>query len=204
MASRIKPSVYEKIVDRRNEIAHFIEENLSDIDEITLEIGCGHGHFLVAYGQQHPDKICLGIDVNRGRIFKGRKKIERAELKNVHFLECDSMEFLLLLPDRIKIKNAWILYPDPWPKKRHLKNRIVQEAFLENLATRTQKNGRLFIRSDYEPYLDWSKELIKLSDKWTMCENFIWPEEVITVFQELTKNRHYSLAAQLNPIEKTH
>ncbi|MDA0346674.1 MAG: tRNA (guanosine(46)-N7)-methyltransferase TrmB [Verrucomicrobia bacterium] len=197
----MKPEVYEKIIAQRIEIRRFIDGTLADVVEITLEIGCGHGHFLVAYGKENPSEICLGIDVNRGRIFKGRKKVETAGLMNVHFIECDSMEFLALLPKRIKVRNTWILFPDPWPKKRHLKNRIIQEAFLESLALKTQEGGRLFIRSDYKPYLDWSQELIELSDKWKICENFVWPEVTTTVFQELTDNKHFSLAAQLKPIE---
>ena len=197
----MKPGVYEKILARRNEISEFIDETLADVDKITLEIGCGHGHFLVAYGKQNPSEICVGIDVNRGRIYKGRRKVEMAAIKNVHFIECDSMEFLALLPNRIKVRNTWILYPDPWPKKRHLKNRIIQDVFLKSLALKTKEGGMLLIRSDYEPYLDWSKELIELSDKWTIRENFVWPEVTTTVFQELTDNKHFSLAAQLNPIE---
>ena len=204
LAARMKPGVYEKIVARRNEISQFIEGALADTDEITLEIGCGHGHFLVSYGKDNSTEECVGIDVNRGRIFKGRRKIERAGLKNVHFMECDSMEFLALLPNRIKIRNTWVLYPDPWPKKRHLKNRILQGAFLEALACKTKKGGQLYIRSDYEPYIDWSQELIDQSDKWTSGENLIWPEDISTVFQELTNNRHFSLTAELNPIEKAH
>jgi len=174
LASRMKPEVYEKILRQREALEGSLAEIIKAGRAITLEIGCGHGHFLTAYGEKHPEEICIGIDVNRGRIFKARKKVERAQLKNVFFLESDSMELLALLPEGTVIAKTWILYPDPWPKKRHFKNRIVQGEFLQQLAEKSAEKAELFIRSDYEPYIDWSKEFIQESPKITLLYRNIW------------------------------
>lgn len=201
LAKRMKPEIYQKILEKRERLRKTLTEQLADIETLTLEIGCGHGHFLTAYGTSFSDETCLGIDVNRGRIFKARKKVKRAGLDNVHFYDCDSLEFLTLLPAHVRIAKTWILYPDPWPKKRHFKNRIVQREFLDRLAQRSTQEGQLFLRSDYEPYLEWSRDLIDESSDWELRDDFDWPELAVTVFQELTNNRHYSLAASLNPAE---
>lgn len=200
-AAKMKPEVYQKIKERRQVLKEILNDRLASESEITLEIGCGHGHFLTAYGQAFPNEPCIGIDVNRGRIYRALRKSERAKLKNVSFYECDSLEFLALLPAHIRIKKTWILYPDPWPKKRHFKNRIVQADFLEKLAAATIPVGQLYLRSDYEPFLEWSTELLEESSEWQLLDKFIWPELATTVFQELTKNKHYSLAAELKPTE---
>ena len=195
----MKPEVYEKILLKRKALKKQLAEQLENTDTITLEIGCGHGHFLTAYGSTYTRETCIGIDVNRGRVFKALKKAKRAELDNVHFYDCDSMEFLALSPAHVRIAKTWILFPDPWPKKRHFKNRIVQSDFLDLLAAKSKSGGQLFLRSDYEPYLDWSRELIEASTNWTLNPTFDWPEVAVTVFQELTNNLHFSLAASLNP-----
>ena len=199
LAKRMKPEVYQKILEKREALKRQMAEELNGLKRITLEIGCGHGHFLAAYGQTFPEETCIGIDVNRGRIFKALKKRDRAQLKNVSFYDCDSMEFLALLPPQVSIEKTWILFPDPWPKKRHFKNRIVQAEFLKRLAEKSSPQAQLYIRSDYEPYLDWSAELIEESNSWQLQPDFEWPEVAVTVFQELTENKHYSLAASLDP-----
>ncbi len=199
LAKRMKPEVYQKILAKRESLKKKLSAELKHVDEITLEIGCGHGHFLAAYGQNFSHETCIGIDVNKGRIYKAIKKADRADLTNVQFFDCDSMEFLALLPSHVRIAKTWILYPDPWPKKRHFKNRIVQSEFLSRLAEVATETSQLFLRSDYEPYLDWSEELISESNDWELETHFDWPEVAVTVFQELTKNKHYSLAAVLNP-----
>mgnify|MGYP001819669195 CR=1 FL=1 len=198
LAKRMKPEIYQKILEKREALKQTLDEKLANTDTITLEIGCGHGHFLSAYGEAFPHDTCIGIDVNKGRIYKALRNADRAMLENVAFYDCDSMEFLALLPEHVQIAKTWILYPDPWPKKRHFKNRIIQTDFLNQLADKAAKASQLFLRSDYQPYLEWTQQLIEESEDWQLEEDFVWPEVAVTVFQELTKNKHYSLAAVLN------
>lgn len=201
LAARMNPEVLEKILKRRLEVSKLLEEKLEAFPNMTLEIGCGHGHFLTAYAQTYTDEMCVGIDVNRGRIFKARKKADRAKVNNLLFLECDSMEFLELLPPSVLIRKTWILYPDPWPKKRHYKNRIIQQPFLEKLSRQSAAGARIYLRSDYKPYLQWSEELIDASPDWRLVDDLEWPQITTTVFQELTNHHFHSLVATLKPPE---
>lgn len=198
LAAKITPSVYEKILAKREAAAEQLSKVPVDVSCITLEIGCGHGHFLTSYAEQHPEEYCIGIDLHRGRIFKSRKKAEKSGLQNLMFIEVDSIEFLSLIEDSLTIAKTWILFPDPWPKKRHFKNRIVQADFLEKLASLTKHGGELWIRSDYQPFIDWSQELISEGRDWKELDEFVWPEMGMTVFQELTENNHFSLKAILS------
>lgn len=204
MAFKMKPEAYAKILKRREELAEALRQVELYTQPIALEIGCGHGHFLTAMALKNPIGQFVGIDVNRSRIFKARRKADRLSLKNIHLLECESTEFLQLLPEKIRIRDTWILYPDPWPKKRHFKNRIVQQTFLKALAAGSIPGGKLFLRSDYDPYLQWSKEYLDQSKEWTVLENYEWPEITATVFQELTNSQHSSLVAELNPLKECH
>lgn len=196
-AAKINPAVFEKILAKRKAAEEQLGKVPDSVKKITLEIGCGHGHFLTAYAEKNPGEFCIGVDLHRGRIFKSIKKAERAGLKNLMFIESDSTEFLTLITGKLEITKTWILYPDPWPKKRHFKNRIVQGEFLKRLASLTQAGGELWIRSDYRPFIDWSHDLLNESDGWLEQQDFIWPELGMTVFQELTENKHNSLKAIL-------
>lgn len=104
--------------------------------EITLEIGCGHGHFLNAYAQAHPDEHCLGLDLLADRIARAQKKARRAGLTNLAFFHAEARLLLEALPAPVRLGRIFILFPDPWPKRRHHKNRIMQPEFLQTLATR--------------------------------------------------------------------
>ena len=85
----------------------------------VFEIGCGNGHFLNAYAAAHPDQLCLGVDLRQERIAKALRKRDRAGLRNLHFLRCEAHDFLRELPANAQLLDIYILFPDPWPKKRH-------------------------------------------------------------------------------------
>ena len=96
----------------------------------VLEIGCGNGHFLAAYATAHPDQFCVGIDLRLERIEKALRKRDRAGLGNLHFLRCDALDFLHELPAGACLGDIYMLFPDPWPKKRHHKHRLFKPEFL--------------------------------------------------------------------------
>ena len=141
--------------------------------------------------------FAIGIDVNRSRISKASIKSDRSEAENLWFLCAEGMEFLKFLPRHVKIEKIWVLYPDPWPKKRHFKNRIVQEAFLETLAEVSLSSAKLYVKSDQACFIEWTEELILLSDKWQLCRAQTWPEVATTVFQALTRGKSYEVTAKL-------
>jgi tRNA (guanine-N7-)-methyltransferase len=156
---------------------------LPPTSDLVLEIGCGHGHFLTAYATAHPDRICVGVDIVRDRIERAKRKARRARLTNLHFLNADAEEFLQALPAAVEIAWVFVLFPDPWPKRRHHKNRLIQPAFLEALAKRAGAGATLHFRTDFEPYFETAVAIVKTHRSWEIADQAAWPFEFQTVFQ---------------------
>ncbi|PWU07356.1 MAG: tRNA (guanosine(46)-N7)-methyltransferase TrmB [Verrucomicrobia bacterium] len=150
---------------------------------VTLEIGCGHGHFLTSYAKSYPDRIFIGIDLSTDRIGRGKKKQETARLSNLHFIKAEANEFIESLPEGIVLEEIFILFPDPWPKTKHHKNRLMQESFLELLAQKVLPETKLYFRTDYDPYFEWTKEILEGSKFWELDDG-LWPFEEESVFQK--------------------
>ena len=150
---------------------------------MTFEIGCGHGHFLTSYAQAYPEKIFVGIDLCTQRISQGKKKQERANLDNLHFIKAEACEFLEALPNDVVLDQIFILFPDPWPKNRHHKNRLIQQNVLELLAHKSLLGAKMYFRTDHEAYFEWTTKEIAKSPFWQLCDAD-WPFEEESVFQK--------------------
>jgi tRNA (guanine-N7-)-methyltransferase len=157
---------------------------------LLLEIGCGNGHFLVAYAAAHPEQWCLGIDLRLERIEKALRKRDRAGLRNLHFLRCDAHDFLQELPAGARLLDVYLLFSDPWPKKRHHKNRLLQAGFLDLLAARAGQGSRLFFRTDYQPYFDAAVEVVAAHPRWRLLPPGPFPFEHLTIFQSRASAYH--------------
>jgi tRNA (guanine-N7-)-methyltransferase len=161
---------------------------------LLLEIGCGNGHFLNAYAAAHADQLCVGVDRRLERIVKARRKRDRAGLRNLHFLHCEASDFLRELPDGSQLLDVYLLFPDPWPKKRHHKNRLLKKEFLDELSARAGQGSRLFFRTDYQPYYDEAVVTITAHRSWRLLPPDPFPFEHMTIFQSRASVFH-SLAA---------
>ena len=164
-------------------------------DPVVLEIGCGHGHFLAAYAVAHPEQFCVGIDLKTKRLQKSDRKREKGDLNNLHFHKAEGREFINALGPEVLLERIFILFPDPWPKKRHHKRRLIQCDFLDALAAHTPRGGKLYFRTDYHPYYEWTSEIIERHHDWSLEENDSWPFEEETYFQQLL-GPHVSLIAR--------
>ena len=154
----------------------------SSDQSFVWEVGCGHGHFLTAYAAAHPAVVCVGIDIVRDRIDRARRKARRAKLPNVHFLIADAREFLEALPPAASFSSVYILFPDPWPKRRHHKNRLMQAPFLDAVAIRAEPRAPLYFRTDFMPYFTEATTAVRSSRSWELSDE-TWPFESDTVFQ---------------------
>lgn len=149
----------------------------------VCEIGAGHGHFLTAYAQQHLDQVCVGIDIIGERVERATRKRNRARLDRLHFLHAEARLFLEALPSTAVISRVFILFPDPWPKTRHHKNRILQSDFLTLLHSKVGMAAELFFRTDHKAYFDQASSVVNLHPQWEIT-SVIWPFEFETVFQK--------------------
>lgn len=150
---------------------------------ITLEIGSGHGHYLTAYASAHPSRFCLGIDIMSDRLLRSDRKRQRAGLTNLAFIQASADDLLAALPGNVLLEDIFVLFPDPWPKRRHCKNRLIQSEFLTQLAPRCAPGARLYFRTDFIPYFEAAFQIVTAHDLWNVQTSTAWPFELATVFQ---------------------
>jgi tRNA (guanine-N7-)-methyltransferase len=182
------------MAERKRDLATRFEQLFSTAGDFVWEIGCGHGHFLTAYAEAHPEKLCIGIDIDTVRIARAQRKSQRAKLPNLHFIQAEARLFLEMLPAHARVADIFVLFPDPWPKARHSKHRILQPDFLVSLARRATPAGRLFFRTDYHPYFAEVAAAVAAHSGWEVIAD-PWPFEFETVFQSRV-DIYYSLAAR--------
>ena len=118
----------------------------------TLEIGFGNGDHLAARALAEPQRNFLGIEVHRPGIGHLLRAASVASLANLRVIEQDAVEVLRLRIAPEALDEAQILFPDPWPKKRHHKRRLIQPDFAILVASRLRRGGRLHLATDWEPY----------------------------------------------------
>ncbi|MEO7598461.1 MAG: tRNA (guanosine(46)-N7)-methyltransferase TrmB [Opitutus sp.] len=169
--------------ERRLDLARELGRILPEPTTIVCEIGAGHGHFLTAYAQSHPTELCIGIDIIGDRVARAHRKRDRAGLDRLHFLHAEARLFLEQLPSKTKIHRTFVLFPDPWPKQRHHKHRILQGDFLTALHARCTTHAELFFRTDYRPYYDDALSALTAHPLWMVTE-ITWPFEHRSVFQD--------------------
>lgn len=149
-----------RITERRAALRAELAALLPPKQPVTWEIGSGHGHFLVQYAQAFPEKLCVGVDIIRDRLNRSDKKRDRARLRNCHFVQAEAREFLDSLPAGVALREIWVLFPDPWPKKRHHKRRLVQGPFVKLIASRLAPGGYLHCATDWEEYAQQMLEVL--------------------------------------------
>jgi tRNA (guanine-N7-)-methyltransferase len=171
--------------ERLAQLKAYLDEQYPDPAEITLEIGCGHGHYLTAYAQQYSEANCLGIDLVSRRIRKACEKRDKRGLDNLRFLKAEVKEFMSIWPEHLSIERIFILFPDPWPKKRHTKNRIIQPTLLDILAERSHPGTALHFRTDHVGAFAWGGEVIREHPRWEQSDSVQWPFENPSWFQDL-------------------
>jgi tRNA (guanine-N7-)-methyltransferase len=170
-------------------LAATLTDALAGRTEITFELGCGHGHWLAAYAAAHPEEFCVGIDLITHRVERSVRKQTLGKLANVIFLKAEATEFLEALPPTVVLRKVFILYPDPWPKKKHHKNRFIQTQNLDLLARRAATDGRLHFRTDDADYFEWTRAHLADHPAWHLKESTTWPFEQTTFFEERMKEK---------------
>jgi tRNA (guanine-N7-)-methyltransferase len=118
----------------------------------TIEIGFGNGDNLLRLAGAHPERDFLGIEVHRAGIGRLLLALEARQLRNVRIVCHDAVEVLEAQVTPLSVQEILILFPDPWPKKRHLKRRLLQRAFAALAASRLAAGGQLRLATDWEPY----------------------------------------------------
>jgi len=184
-----------RIAERRGALKIALLQIIPPASRFVWEVGSGHGHFLAAYAEAHPEARCIGIDIASDRIARAERKRERARLANLHFVRADADDFLAAMPASARFDAIFILFPDPWPKRRHNKHRVMKPEFLAAATAMAGKGARLYFRTDHEPYFREAAAIVRAHAEWEEAGPAEWPFEEQTVFQKRA-DRHFSLVAR--------
>jgi tRNA (guanine-N7-)-methyltransferase len=134
----------------------------------TIEIGCGNGETLVALAAVHPDRDYLGIEVHRPGVGHLMLRAHELGLGNLRVICRDAVEVLRDCIAEASLDEVLLYFPDPWPKKRHHKRRIVQPAFMSLVASRLRVGGVLRMATDWEHY---AAQMLEVATTCPLLEN---------------------------------
>lgn len=191
-----RPEFLDVIARRRAALRADVAALLPAPRAIVWEIGCGHGHFLVRYAHEFPGKFCVGVDIRLERLARSDRKRTRAGLDNCHFLRTEAREFLHALPPGVVFEEIWVLFPDPWPKARHHKNRLLKPEFFEAVAARAGEGARFYFRTDHAEYFHEVETALADLTTWRTERGGAWPSEPETVFQARAPAYHSLVAVR--------
>jgi len=121
---------------------------------LEIELGCGDASFLLNYAKAHPERNFIGVERLGGRIRKLDRKGRRAGLTNLRGVRIESGYFLEYLVPPKSATALHIYFPDPWPKRKHLKNRFINERFPEIAKRVLQPGGIVYLRTDHADYFE--------------------------------------------------
>ncbi len=135
--------------------------------EIIVEIGFGMGDATAEIAKTHPDNGYIAIEVHPPGIGKLLSLIEEHNLSNVRIIEGDAIEILETMFDDHCINGFHLFFPDPWPKMKHNKRRIVNAEFLALIHRKLKTSGYINIATDWVPYAEWIKGVFAESTLFT-------------------------------------
>jgi len=167
---------------------------------LHVDLGCGDGSFLCALSQRMPDKNFLGIErlLNRVRI-SARKA---ATLDNVRVLRMESSYAVRYLLPAGSVERFYLLFPDPWPKRRHHQRRIVTPGFLDSVRAALQENGSIYIATDDVDYFGKIKEIADSNPGFviTDTDTDLPPSKFGLMFREKDAPIHWLMLRKVSPV----
>ena len=124
------------------------------VQPLEIELGCGDASFLVKYAVAHPEQNFIGVERLGGRIRKLDRKGRRAGLTNLRGVRIESGYFLEYLVPPKSATALHVYFPDPWPKRKHVKNRFINERFTQIAERVLQPGGTVYLRTDHVEYFE--------------------------------------------------
>jgi tRNA (guanine-N7-)-methyltransferase len=123
---------------------------------VQVDLGAGDGSFVIELAKRYPNQNFVAVERLLGRVRKIVKKTLFHDLSNVRVLRIESWYFLRYMCLLNSIDTIHVLFPDPWPKRKHHKNRLMQPPFIEAAARALKPKGQLRFTTDHEEYFQWT------------------------------------------------
>ena len=161
--------------------------NLADLfpqpQPLEVELGCGDASFAVEYARQNPKINLLGVERLLGRLQKLDKKGRRAGLTNLRGVRIESAYFLEYLLPKHSATALHIYFPDPWPKKKHRRHRLINEAFPALARAALIPGGKIFLRTDDADYFQQMTEVFAAATEFEKTETPQALAQIVTDFE---------------------
>jgi len=141
---------------------------------LEIDVGCGDGGFLLELAAVHPDRNFLGLEKLLGRARKVARQAARRGLTNVMGMQVDSPYALRHLLPVGGVSRVHLLFPDPWPKAKHAKNRLVQPDVCADIARLLEPGGEWLFKTDHPEYFAEAIAVIRASNRF---DEIPWPDE---------------------------
>lgn len=167
---------------------------LFDGRPVILEIGFGMGDATLAQAVAHPDHGILAIDVHTPGVGRLLAELDERGIDNVCVLEDDALALLDALPPA-SLAGIRVFFPDPWPKARHHKRRIINGANLDLMASRLAPGGFLHFATDWHDYAVWAEEAISMHPTFTLLPDAEQPVIASRATRPQTKFERRGIAA---------
>ena len=153
--------------DRETEqfAGHWGREVFGNNHPVVVEVGSGYGHFMLQYCRKNPAVNFVGLDYRFKRSFQLAKKIHRHGLSNVRYLRARG-ERLHFIFGPEEVSQVFFFFPDPWPKQKQQKKRLLQPAFLNSVHRVLQPQGRFFIKTDHSEYAEAMASHFQRDSRW--------------------------------------
>ncbi len=144
------------------------EELFDTVRPLVLEIGFGMGEATIALAERYREYNFIGIEVYPPGVGKVLDEIHRRELKNLRVIRHDAVEVVREMVSQESLEGIHLFFPDPWPKKKHHKRRILQKPFAFELAERLRPGGYFYAVTDWE---DYAEQILYTLDTVELFEN---------------------------------
>ena len=150
---------------------------------VELDLGAGDGGFALAYAQLHSDINLFAVERLLGRVRKIEKRAARSKLANLRVLRLELAYTVRYLLPPGSISVAHIMFPDPWPKRRHWPRRLMQPEFVCNLAAALKPGGELRFTTDHEHYFETARQAVTEAKVLEPVPEWNWADDPKTDFQ---------------------
>ena len=150
---------------------------------LEIELGCGDASFLVEYARRKPDRNFIGVERLLGRIQKLDRKGRRAGLANLRGVRIESSYFLQHLVPPRSAAVLHIYFPDPWPKKKHRRHRLIGESFPALARAALAPGGVVYLRTDDADYFQQMTEVFAADKKFQGMETPVELAGLLTDFE---------------------
>lgn len=155
------------------------------IAPVEIDLGAGDGVYAEVRAKREPERNFIAIERLLGRATKIAKKAIRNQLTNLKVLRLESAYFIKNLCAESSLDAITVRYPDPWPKRRHHANRLLQKEFFEDAARAVMPGGFIKLTTDDREYFEWAQKEAEKCPAWVAESSWTGVDEPTSEFEEL-------------------